>query len=84
MIHLFFSSIVLAKDAETGEWQLTEVTTNKGRFLLGADANAKLEQEVIDKLALHVRDQVTEEISSFLELELELEEEQNAKDEEQC
>ncbi len=79
MSHLFFSSLVLKKDTATGDWQLAEVMTNKGRFVLGADTNENLSQELVDEFATYVRNQVTPEIMSFLEQEFE---EQKEKDKE--
>ncbi len=69
MTHIFLSSLVLAKDTETGEWQLAEVDTNKGRFLLGAETNEKLTQETIDKFVHYVRNKINSDIIGFLEQE---------------
>ncbi len=68
--HLYFSSFKLEKNVKTGEWQLGEVSTNEGTFVVGEEANAKIKQEYIDKFVAYVRSEITPEILTFLQEEV--------------
>lgn len=70
MSHLFIKKFVLQKDLkENGEWLVSVVDTNKGKFSLGADINNKIDQSKLDFFIEYLKEMIVSELIVFLDEE---------------
>ena len=70
--HLFIRGINLTKNLSTGNWEISLVETNQGRFAVSEEQNNRIDQQEIRKVVNHLKAEVFEEdLKAFLEGEKE-------------
>lgn len=67
--HLLIKGISLAKNMQSGDWEISEITTNQGSFGTSKDQNERLNQKLLRYLAGYLKQTFEGDIKAFLHSE---------------
>src|SRR5690606_21539325 len=64
--HLLIKGMQVTKNMKTGAWEFGEIETNQGTFALGPIHNERMNQKMLQTLALYLKDIFEEDLKEFL------------------
>ena len=67
--HLLISEFSLIKNLKSGEWEISLIKTNQGEFATSEAQTKKIDQSLVRKLTLHLKEILEPDLLAFLEEE---------------